>query len=418
MNKFICVDIPGSKSISNRALILAALSNKKVTLNNFLFSDDTLFMIDALRKLGNKIEVDRETSTVTISGNKSRNFGKQELYIGNAGTAMRFLGCYIATGKGEIVLNGNKRMQERPIKDLVDALSSMGIKIEYLQNEGYPPIKIYAEGIKDYSAQLDCSRSSQYLSSFLLSAPSFNNEFNVEILGNIVSKPYIEMSLKMVKQVGGKIEKTPNGFKTFPSTYNFDSYTIEGDMSSASYFLAMALIGNMRIRINNFFKHSLQGDRAMLNILQEIGLKIIVEEEKYIVVEGIEKYPGFNLNLNDTPDIAQTLAAVALFATSPSEIRDVENMRIKETDRIKALNNEITKLGGEFIEFSDGFKIIPKPTEEYHGCEIETYDDHRMAMSLALTSIRIPGIKILNPECVSKTFPDFFTQFKKGGFQC
>lgn len=418
MNKSISVEIPGSKSISNRALILAALSKGKVTLKNFLFSDDTLFMIEALKKLGNEIEIDRTKKTVTVDGNKKREFGAHELYVGNAGTAMRFLGCYIASGRGEITLTGNKRMQERPIKDLVNTLKDLGVEIEYLAKVGYPPIKIHAHGITETKITLDCTKSSQYLSSFLLSAPAFGHEIDIEILGDTVSKPYIEMSLKMVKDVGGNIIERENGYRILPSHYDFDSYTVEGDMSSASYFLAMALIGDMKVRIDNFFKRSLQGDKEMLNILKNLGLKVLEEGEYHILVEGVSTYPGFNLNLNDTPDIAQTLAAVALFASSPSEIRDVENMRIKETDRIHALNREITKLGGEFIEYPDGFKIVPKADREYMGCEIETYDDHRMAMSMALTSIRIPGVVILHPECVSKTFPDFFVQFKKGGFKC
>ena len=186
--------------------------------------------------------------------------------------------------------------------------------------------------------------SSDLLSSFILSAPYFNKEINIDILGNAVSKPYIEMSLEMAKKCGGKFEKTLSGYKVYPGRYSFDDFTIEGDMSSASYFLAMAMIGNITVRIDNFFKESLQGDRAMLYILQTLGLKVIEEGEHHIVIQGVENYPGFSLNLNNTPDIAQTLAIVALFASTPSEIRDVENMRIKETDRISALNNEIKKM--------------------------------------------------------------------------
>ncbi|MGL4307949.1 3-phosphoshikimate 1-carboxyvinyltransferase [Cetobacterium sp. SF1] len=407
------VNIPGSKSISNRALILAALGKNKIILKNMLFSDDTIYMIEGLKKLGVKINLLENKTDLEIIPPKNLQFNSTEIYIGNAGTAMRFLASYISAGKGEVILTGNSRMKERPISDLVEALKALDVDVEYVEKIGYPPIKIISNGINKDFVEIDCSKSSQYLSSLLLSASYFKKSLTIKVKNQIVSKPYVDMTIQMIKDFGGNIKFSPldKTYTIVPKEYNLKEYTIEGDMSSASYFLGAALIGSGEITLKNFFKNSLQGDREFLNILKQLGLIILEEKEKEITVKGIETYPGIEINLNDTPDIAQTLAIVSLFSTTPSKITDVENMRIKETDRITALNNEITKLGGNFTEFKDGFEIIPQ--EHYHGDFIETYDDHRMAMSFAIAGLRIPNIKILNPQCVNKTFPTFFQELEK-----
>lgn len=404
------VTIPGSKSISNRALILGALSEKKVILKNMLFSDDTLYMIEGLKKLGAVIDISQDKKILTIEMKPQETLPTCELFIGNAGTAMRFLASYIATKKGEITLTGNKRMKERPIKDLVGALKNLGVTIKYLEKDGFPPIKIISKGISKNFVEIDCSKSSQYLSSLLLSGSYFKHPLEIKIKDTLVSKPYVSMTLNMVKDFGGNItfDENKNSFFITPKKFTLDEYTIEGDMSSASYFLGAALIGNGTITIKNFFKNSLQGDKDFLNILIKMGLEVLDEKEKEITVRGKHSYTAVDVNLNNTPDVAQTLAVIGLFAKGNTTVKDVANMRIKETDRIAALNNEISKLGGLFLEEKDGFTIIPQ--DSYHGATIETYDDHRMAMSLALAGLKIPGIKILNPECVSKTFPNFFEE--------
>ena len=222
------------------------------------------------------------------------------------------------------------------------------------------------------------------------------------------------MTLKMIEQFGGKAELTSTGYKFLPQKYNnLTEYSVEGDMSSASYFLAAALVTKSKIKINNFFAESIQGDYKLLDILKKHGLKVIEQKKDYIIAEGTENYSGFNLNLNDTPDIVPTLAVTALFADSPTVLKDVESLRVKECDRISALCTEIKKLNGNIIEYQDGFKIIPKPFSEYKGCNIATYDDHRIAMSFAVAGLKISGINILNPKCVSKTFPQFFDEFEK-----
>ncbi|MBC2851641.1 3-phosphoshikimate 1-carboxyvinyltransferase [Cetobacterium sp. 8H] len=412
-NFTVTVDIPGSKSITNRALILSALSGETVFLKNILLSDDTIYMIEALKQLGNTIDLNKKENTLKITGNKNPHFKDLKLYVGNAGTAMRFLASYIATGSGNAILYGNERMNERPIKDLVDSLTQLGVKVKYLEKIGYPPIEIQASGINCTFVEIDGSKSSQYISSILMAAPNFKKSIEIKFIGRIVSKPYIDMTLSMMKDFGAQFEKNEDSVLIHPSDYKVNSYIIEGDMSSASYFLAMALISNSKITLNNFFKKSIQGDSKFLDVLVQMGLKILEFSETSITIEGIDKYPGIELSMNDIPDVAQTLAAVALFAETPTKVWDVENMRIKETDRISALKNEILKLNGSFLEFQDGFEIIPKSLDNYIGNSLETYDDHRMAMSLSLIGLRVPNIKILNPECVSKTFPNFFNEFSK-----
>lgn len=412
-NFTVTVDIPGSKSITNRALILSALSGETVFLKNILLSDDTIYMIEALKQLGNTIDLNKEKKTLKITGNKNPQFKDLKLYVGNAGTAMRFLASYLATGDGNATLYGNERMNERPIKDLVDSLSQLGVKVKYLEKIGYPPIEIQTSGVECPFVEIDGSKSSQYISSILMAAPNFKKSIEIKFVGRIVSKPYINMTLSMMKDFGAQFEKTEESVVIYPSDYKIDTYTIEGDMSSASYFLAMALISNSKVTLNNFFKNSIQGDSKFLDVLVKMGLKILEFSETSITIEGIDRYPGIELSMNDIPDVAQTLAAVALFAETPTKVWDVENMRIKETDRISALKNEILKLNGNFLELQDGFEIIPKPLDNYTGNSLETYDDHRMAMSLSLIGLRVPNIKILNPECVSKTFPNFFNEFSK-----
>lgn len=409
----VTVNIPGSKSITNRALILSALSGKTVTLKNILLSDDTKYMIEALKALNNDIDLDLQNKTLKIKGNKNPKFENLEIYIGNAGTAMRFLSSYLATGTGSATLYGNDRMNVRPIKDLVDSLTQLGVKVEYLNEFGFPPIKIISEGVSAKTVEIDCSKSSQYISSILMAAPNFKTPIEIKITGRIVSRPYIDMTLKMISDFGVEFLEKNNSIFIKPQEYYASEYLIEGDMSSASYFLAMALIANSRVTLNNFFKNSIQGDSQFLNVLTKIGLKVISFDETHITVEGIESYNGVELSMNDIPDVAQTLAAVALFAKTPTKVWDVENMRIKETDRISALKNEFLKLNADFKEFQDGFLITPKPLNEYKGDFLETYDDHRMAMSLTLIGLKVPDIKILDPNCVSKTFPNFFEEFNR-----
>lgn len=420
--KYICqtkqnfsaqVEIPGSKSISNRALILAALEEKKVILKNFLISDDTIYMIEALKKIGYSIIFSDDMRTLTIEPSRDISFENVEIYTGNAGTVMRFIASFFLTKKSKVTLIGNPRMNERPIKDLADSLTELGAHIRYLEKSGYPPIEITSQNRLSERITIDCDRSSQYLSSLLLSAPYFEKGLTVEIKNRIVSRPYVDMSIKMIEDFGGKVveEKRDKSFHIPHGTYNLNSYLVEGDMSSASYFLALALITDSTVRIDNFFRDSIQGDRRFLEIFLQMGGAILEEGETYIVVKGCCSYQGIDIDLNTAPDIAQTLAVTALFADSPTTVTNVANMRIKETDRISALKTEIERVGGGFIEHEDSFTVVP--AKNYKAAEIETYDDHRMAMSFTLAGFRISGLIIKDPKCVTKTFPGFFNIIDK-----
>lgn len=407
------VDILGSKSITNRALILASGSKRRVVLKNVLISDDTLHMMKGLSELGVKIELDENKKEIVVEAKEDLEYGNKKIYVGNSGTTIRFLTSYLLTRIGKATLYGNDRMSERPIKSLVEPLKMIGAKINYLKNEGYPPIEIESSELTTNKIKISGALSSQYITSLLLSAPNFKEGLEIEIVGKTISQPYIDMSLKMMKQFNIKYELIENRIVIPNQTFGVDEYTIEGDCSSASYFLAMALITNSEIKLNNFIKDSMQGDYKFLDLLKKMGLQVINEDKNSITVKGVLSYDGIEIDLNDMPDMAQTLAVVALFANTPTKVFNVESMRIKETDRITALKNEITKIGGRFREWNDGFEIIPIPEERYRGDFLETYDDHRMAMALSLIGLRVEDIKILDYQCVSKTFPNYFNLFSK-----
>lgn len=411
------VDIPGSKSISNRALILAVLNEKNTLLKNMLFSDDTRYMIEALKKLGNKIEVNEVEKTVFVIPNKERIWNTVELFVGNAGTAMRFLPTYIATGTGEVVLTGIERMKERPIRDLVEALEQVNVKIEYMEKDGFPPIKIIAEGLNGGKIKIKGDKSSQYITSILLSAPYSKKPIELEIIGDLVSIPYVEITKKMMEDFGVSIVN--NGYKNFvlnPNSYNkTDSYIIEGDCSSASYFFAMSAIAKSKIKLNNIKLDSIQGDIKFLDVLKNMGVEVIGNDTNSVTVSCNDIVRGISVDMKHISDTAQTLSVVALFAKGPTEIKNVYNMRIKETDRIRACYNELTKLGAKVIEKEDGLIIYPKENwDEYNkNILIDTYDDHRMAMSFSLAGLNIENVKINDPMCVTKTFPNYFDEFEK-----
>ena len=408
------VDIPGSKSVANRALIIAAFAEGETLLKNMLFSDDTKYMMEALRKLGNTVIANEENKTVHVISNKNRIFDcAEEIFVGNAGTAMRFLPSYIATGKGTVTLTGIERMKQRPIKDLADSLLSLGVDVQYIGNEGFPPIKIFANGVKNNEVIVKGNMSSQYLTSLLLAAPYFENDTTIKIDGNLVSIPYVNITIKMMEDFGVKVENRENKefFIKSGQKYKGMDYIVEGDCSSASYFFAMAPITNSKVKINNVKKDAMQGDIKLLDVLQEMGAKIEYGDN-FVIVEGTGKLKGVTVDMHHMSDVAQTLSVVAMFAEGKTEIKNVYNMRIKETDRIKAVYNELTKLGAKVTELYDG--LVIEPSEKYNeGIEIDTYDDHRMAMSFSLAGLKVRNTFINDPGCVSKTFPNYFEQFEK-----
>ena len=407
------IDVPGSKSVANRALIIAALAEGNTVLKNMLFSDDTRYMMEAIRKLGNIVEVDEQKRTVIVKSTTEKVFPETELFIGNAGTAMRFLPTYISAGQGKVSLTGIERMKERPIKDLVDGLRELGVEVTYKEKDGFPPFEIDANGLPGGEISIRGDKSSQYLTSILLSAPYAKEDVTVKIQGKLVSIPYVDITIKMMKDFGVEVEN--RDYKEFfiksGQKYKSRDYVVEGDCSSASYFFGIAAITNSEIKVNNVCKNTMQGDIKLLEVLEKMGVSVSYGEN-HVLVKGSGKLRGITVDMHHMSDVAQTLAVVALFADGVTEIKNVYNMRIKETDRIKAVYNELTKLGAKITELEDG--LIIEPAVKYNeNVEIDTYDDHRMAMSFSLAGLRIPGVKIKDPDCVSKTFPNYFEEFEK-----
>lgn len=398
---------PPSKSLSNRALILASLANGKSVINNFSFCDDTNFMIKALRKLGVKIV--SKNSSVEVFG-LGGNFSKSgiKIYCGNAGTTFRFLTALLSLNKGKVVLDGSKRMRQRPIKSLVESLYQAGVKIKSSNN--FPPVIIKGENSVGGKIKIDTSESSQFLSALLMILPFMSNGSEIHVDGCLVSKPYVDLTLDMQKQFGVVVKNI--GYKKFTlgknQKYKPSEISIEPDASSASYFLAAAALAKKTIKIKGLGFFSLQADLIFVDLLQKMGCEV-KKSKSEIIVKG-KNLRGISVDLNSSPDIVQTLAVTACFSAEKTKIRNVHNLRLKETDRLHALSTELRKIGAEVKEFHDGLEITPGkilPTE------ISTYNDHRMAMSFALASLMNPKIKIRNPKCVKKSFPNFWSEFNK-----
>jgi len=399
--------IPGSKSITNRALVIGALGRGKTKLANPLECEDTAVMISSLRSLGFNISTDKECFLVHGEGGliPSR---QAELNAENSGTTMRFLTSLVSLGDGEYILDGSPRMRERPIEDLLDGLNSLGVKVRSLNENGCPPVSVRASGISGGDCNLDGDISSQFLSSILLCAPYAGEEVTINITGELVSRPYVDMTLRMMRVFGvSTTEDEPNCF-TVPSgqTYTGRTYSIEGDASSASYFWAAAAITGGRVKVTNIGDESIQGDAGFPRILEEMGALTKTGPDWMEVSGPITR--GIKIDLNEMPDMVLTLAITSLFAPGRTIITNVSNLRYKESDRLKALTVELKKLGAIVEELPDGLVI---EGGDLHGAEIDTYNDHRIAMAFSLAGLRIPGIKIKDPECVNKTFPSFFDMF-------
>ncbi len=403
------LSLPGSKSITNRALLLSALADGKTKLFNFLFSDDTDFMFKALRQTGMSITADDINKTCEIEGGKLPE-GSFSLFVGNAGTAMRFLSSYYTLGKGEFLLDGDERMRQRPIQDLLNALSQLGCNIQSVKDSGCPPVRIISDGMPGGECMVVGKNSSQYISSILMSAPYSRNGVRIKPSGEVASRPYLDMTIKMMEQFGLKISR--NSYKEFSvpaGAYKSPGeYYIEPDASSASYFLAAAAILGGEITIKGLGRNSLQGDALFVKYLEQMGCSVELNDDLIkLISDG--KLKGIDADMNSLPDMAPTLAVTALFAEGPTRIRNVANLRIKESDRISALAAELKKLGAEVKESAAGLDIFPK--NNYNHALIETYNDHRIAMAFSIAGLKIEGVEISNPSCVSKTFPDFYEYF-------
>lgn len=412
------INLPGSKSLSNRALLLAALSKGTTKVTNLLDSDDIRYMLNALKALGVRYHLSDDKTICEIEGlggafNIQKNLS---LFLGNAGTAMRPLTaalCLKGTSEVEIILTGEPRMKERPILHLVDALRQAGAEIRYLENEGYPPLAIRNKGIKGGNVKIDGSISSQFLTALLMSAPLAENDTEIEIIGELVSKPYIDITLAMIRDFGVHVEN--HHYQKFQVKGNQSyispgKYLVEGDASSASYFLAAGAIKG-KVKVTGIGKNSIQGDRLFADVLERMGAKITWGED-FIQAERDELH-GIDMDMNHIPDAAMTIATTALFANGETVIRNIYNWRVKETDRLTAMATELRKVGAEVEEGEDFIRIQPLALNQFKHADIETYNDHRMAMCFSLIALSNTPVTILDPKCTAKTFPIFFSEFEK-----
>lgn len=407
------INLPGSKSLSNRALLLAALAKGTTTLTNLLDSDDIRHMLNALKKLGVNYQLADDKKQCVVEGLgrpfNSAELGQLELFLGNAGTAMRPLCAALCLGQREYLLTGEPRMFERPIGSLVDALQQAGADITYLGNENYPPLKIKGTGLKGGNIKIDGSVSSQFLTAFLMAAPMASEDTEIEIVGELVSKPYIKITLQIMHDFGIDVENENGNFQRFVikggQTYSAPgSYLVEGDASSASYFLAAGAIAGGSIKVTGIGKKSVQGDIQFADALEAMGAKIEWGDDYIKASKGQLK--AIDMDMNHIPDAAMTIAVAALFAEGTTVIRNVYNWRVKETDRLYAMATELRKVGANVVEGHD-FIEVTAPEKIIHA-EIDTYDDHRIAMCFSLVALSGTPVTINDPKCTSKTFPDYF----------
>lgn len=410
------VSVPGSKSITNRALVLAALTpmDSPLTLNGALKSEDTEVMVEALKALGFAIETHWDEAEPKIhfpfQERKRIPNSAADIYVANSGTTVRFLAAMLATGEGKYRLDGVQRMRERPIQDLIDALNQFeGVNVYSENDTGCPPIIIETQGMKGGHIKVKAGVSSQFLSALLMAAPFAENETTIEVVGPVVSEPYIAMTVEMMKQWDLNVIHNGNIYQILVSDcHNPRSYFIEPDASSASYFFAAAAITGGQVTVHCMKRKMLQGDVLFVDVLEKMGCRI-EECNSGITVHG-RPLKGIDVDMNAISDTVMTLAAVACFAEGSTTIRNVAHIRHKETDRISAVATELKKLGANVEEFEDGMTITPKALT---GCAVETYNDHRMAMSLALVGLKTPGVKIKNPGCVAKTYPGFWQDLEQ-----
>jgi 3-phosphoshikimate 1-carboxyvinyltransferase len=411
---------PGSKSITNRALVCAALAHGRSILTGALDSEDTRVMFEALGQLGVALALDPADRVITVTGCGGKlPATRADVFVDNSGTTARFLAAVLTLGQGIYRLDGAPRMRERPIQDLVDALRALGADVSSDQDTGCPPLLVRAAGLAGGVARVRGEISSQFLSGLLLSAPYAAQPIELVIEGELVSKPYVSMTLEVMRAFG--VEVRAEGFTRFhvpnDRPYAGREFAIEPDASAASYFFAAAAITGGEVRVEGLSRTSLQGDVAFVDLLEQMGCDVRHEADA-ITVRGPAtaggklpggKLRGIDCDMNAISDTVQTLAAVALFAHGPTTVTGVPHIRHKETDRLAALATELRKIGAEVDERPDGLRINPPGSPaELHGAAIDTYRDHRMAISLALVGLRVPGVTIRDPGCVAKTYPEFF----------
>ncbi len=411
------VTIPGSKSITNRAVIMAALADGTSLLKNILVAQDTQMMFNAIHALDIPITIDKTQHLAEITGcDGFIPSGEAEIECGNAGTVMRFVTALCALGHGTFKLDGVERMRQRPMGDLVEVLQAFGCGVEYLDHKNFPPVTVHASGLSGGKISFHAPPSSQLISAMMMVAPYAKSDVMIDVTGSVVSQPYLKMTTALMDQFGVIVieQYTEDGAKfVIESTQKYQGHTfaIEPDASNASYFLAAPAIAGGQVTVEGLGTDSMQGDAKFVDVLEKMGCSIDRQPNQLTVKspKSPDRLRGIDIDLNDMPDTVQTLAVVALFAEGPTVIRNVANLRVKETDRLSALVKELSKLGATVEDCGDGLKITPP--DSLTPADIDTYDDHRMAMSFALAGLKCKGVTIREPQCCEKTFPDFFDRF-------
>jgi 3-phosphoshikimate 1-carboxyvinyltransferase len=394
--------IPGSKSVTNRALLLAALADGPSRIVNPLFSDDPYWLMSALVELGFDLDVDEKE--VRVEGLEGMIPTRDlDLFVGNAGTVARFLPPALALGKGPYTVDGVPRMRERPVSDLVDGMRQLGAAVDYAGEDGRFPLKVLGGGIGGGSAEISVTRSSQFASGLLMAAPYARTPVTLRVAGR-EEWPYVGITLALMQAFGVDVKVARNRFAVEPSIYTARDYEVEPDASAASYFMAAAAVTGGRVRIPGLGSTSAQGDLRFAEILRKMGCKVELAPDS-VEIKGPNRLRGVDVDMNAFSDTMMTLAAIAPFADDPTTIRNVGHTRLQETDRLSAVATELHRLGLTTQQTSTSIRIIPGKV-----CPalIETYGDHRMAMAFAITGLVAAGIVIRDPGCVTKTFPGFF----------
>lgn len=402
------ISAPGSKSYTHRALILSALADGESTLVHALNSEDTGYTIQGLRNFGVPIFWERDLLRVIGKGRLLGGTAESNIFVGNSGTSMRFLTALAALKNGCTLLDGSERMRNRPIADLLDGLRALGVRAYSKEGNGRPPVIVESQGLEGGGAKIKGTESSQFLSALLMVAPYAQKDVSIEVTGNLASQPYVGMTLDVMAAFGIKVER--KGYRSFSvkagQHYLSQTYHIEGDASNASYFFSAAAITRSKVRVENYRSNSLQGDTGFLSILEMMGCEVI-KGQSWVEVRGKE-LQGMEIDMNAMPDVVPTLAVTAAFARGKTVIKNIGHLRFKESDRIRALIGELGKMG---IRVKGGKDWLSIRGGTARGAEIETHNDHRLAMSFATAGLAVPGIKIKGEQCVDKSFPDFWKTF-------
>jgi 3-phosphoshikimate 1-carboxyvinyltransferase len=409
----VTAHVPGSKSLTNRALVVAAMGDGSSTLRGALDCEDTQVMVAALRALGIEVAHDTGSAIITVRGcSGTIPSCEATLFVANSGTSLRFLTAMVATGVGKFRLDGTPRMRQRPISDLLVALNGLRARATSDLGTGCPPVTIEASGLSGGDVFVRSDVSSQFLSALLMALPSARDATTIEVQGTLVSQPYIAMTLAVMESFGVAVNNRKfRRFDVRPAHYQGREYLVEPDASAASYFFALAALTGGSVTVEGLGTSSIQGDMAFVDVLEHMGCAVEREPTRTTVTGGPLR--AVDVDMNAFSDTVMTQAVVALFAEGVSRIRNVAHIRHKETDRLSALAIELRKLGARVDEQPDGLVIDPPALHQLHGASIATYNDHRMAMSFALAGLRIPGVTILDPGCVAKTYPGFWTDLEQ-----